>query len=126
MKIIVSKLVKSKLLSNKSQISITKSAFSTHNYSCGCMFCGGLQRQLYLPQPKKLINIKRDFAFSSPSGDDDDYIEDLLTNNKTWVKNNLKTDEDFYTKLAQDQTPKYLYFGCSDSRVPANEIVGLG
>ena len=34
-------------------------------------------------------------------------------------------DADFFTKLAKDQTPDYLYIGCSDSRVPANEIVGL-
>ncbi len=34
-------------------------------------------------------------------------------------------DADFFVKLAQDQTPEYLYIGCSDSRVPANEIMGL-
>eukprot|EP01030_Chromulinospumella_sphaerica_P022747 gene22747-22741_t len=34
-------------------------------------------------------------------------------------------DADFFEKLAKDQTPDFLYIGCSDSRVPANEIMGL-
>jgi carbonic anhydrase len=49
----------------------------------------------------------------------------LFENNKQWVEKNLSTDPNFLTKLAADQTPDYLYIGCSDSRVPANEIMGL-
>jgi carbonic anhydrase len=53
-------------------------------------------------------------------------IEKLLANNKAWVKNRRDADPEFFNRLGQRQAPKYLYFGCSDSRVPANEILGLG
>jgi carbonic anhydrase len=49
----------------------------------------------------------------------------IFENNKKWVNEQLKKDKDFFEKLAKDQTPDYLYIGCSDSRVPANEIMGL-
>jgi len=49
----------------------------------------------------------------------------IFENNKEWVASKLATDEEFFNKLAADQTPDYLYIGCSDSRVPANEIMGL-
>jgi carbonic anhydrase len=41
------------------------------------------------------------------------------------VQSKLNADADFFEKLAKDQNPEYLYIGCSDSRVPANEIMGL-
>lgn len=49
----------------------------------------------------------------------------LFENNKKWIASMKASDADFFVKLAQDQTPEYLYIGCSDSRVPANEIMGL-
>jgi carbonic anhydrase len=49
----------------------------------------------------------------------------IFENNKNWVASKLKEDADFFEKLSKDQTPDYLYIGCSDSRVPANEIMGL-
>jgi carbonic anhydrase len=49
----------------------------------------------------------------------------LFENNRAWVESNLSKDADFLNKLAADQKPDYLYIGCSDSRVPANEIMGL-
>lgn len=49
----------------------------------------------------------------------------IFENNKQWVASKVATDADFFTKLAADQTPDFLYIGCSDSRVPANEIMGL-
>lgn len=49
----------------------------------------------------------------------------LFENNKNWVAKNLEKDPEFLTKLSADQKPDYLYIGCSDSRVPANEIMGL-
>lgn len=49
----------------------------------------------------------------------------LFENNKKWVAAMKAKDADFFEKLAKDQTPEYLYIGCSDSRVPANEIMGL-
>lgn len=48
----------------------------------------------------------------------------LLDNNKTWVAEHLKLDPDYFEKLSQGQTPDYLWIGCSDSRVPANEVTG--
>ncbi len=51
--------------------------------------------------------------------------EQIFENNKKWVADALAKDADFFEKLARDQTPDYLYIGCSDSRVPANEIMGL-
>ena len=48
----------------------------------------------------------------------------LLQNNKKWVDKQLNTDPSFFKDLAQGQTPEYLWIGCSDSRVPANEITG--
>ncbi len=52
-------------------------------------------------------------------------LNDLFTNNKEWSSDIIKKDADFFEKLSKQQTPKYLWIGCSDSRVPANEIVGL-
>ena len=46
----------------------------------------------------------------------------LLEGNKEWVKEKLKFDPDFFTRLSNIQTPQILWIGCSDSRVPANEI----
>ena len=51
--------------------------------------------------------------------------EELFENNKKWVATQLDKDADFFVKLSKDQTPDYFYIGCSDSRVPANEIMGL-
>jgi carbonic anhydrase len=51
--------------------------------------------------------------------------EQIFDNNRKWVAEKTKSDPDFFEKLARDQQPDYLYIGCSDSRVPANEIMGL-
>ena len=51
--------------------------------------------------------------------------EQIFENNKKWVASKVAQDADFLTKLSADQEPDYLYIGCSDSRVPANEIMGL-
>jgi MFS superfamily sulfate permease-like transporter len=48
----------------------------------------------------------------------------LLSQNKEWVQNKLNEDKDFFNRLANIQTPEFLWIGCSDSRVPANEITG--
>ena len=52
-------------------------------------------------------------------------IQKLLDNNKRWAEITQKEDPEFFSKLAQQQTPIYLWIGCSDSRVPANQIVDL-
>lgn len=48
----------------------------------------------------------------------------LLENNKAWAILQKNKDPDFFSKLADNQSPQYLWIGCSDSRVPANEITG--
>ncbi len=48
----------------------------------------------------------------------------LLDNNKKWVTYQLGTDPQYFENLAKGQSPEYLWIGCSDSRVPANEITG--
>jgi carbonic anhydrase len=52
-------------------------------------------------------------------------LSHLFENNKTWAGHIRQQDPDFFLKLSQQQLPCYLWIGCSDSRVPANEIVGL-
>jgi carbonic anhydrase len=52
-------------------------------------------------------------------------LSDLFANNKHWSDEIKSNDPAFFNKLAQQQAPEYLWIGCSDSRVPANEIVGL-
>ncbi|MGC1951921.1 MAG: carbonate dehydratase [Gammaproteobacteria bacterium] len=49
----------------------------------------------------------------------------LFKNNRLWATSMTETEPDFFTKLAQQQAPDSLWIGCSDSRVPANQIVGL-
>lgn len=51
-------------------------------------------------------------------------IEQLLLQNKAWVEQKNRADPDFFHRLSSIQTPHYLWIGCSDSRVPANEITG--
>ncbi|MBN8664885.1 MAG: carbonate dehydratase [Chitinophagales bacterium] len=48
----------------------------------------------------------------------------LLLENKAWSKEKLQDDPDFFSRLEHIQTPEFLWIGCSDSRVPANEITG--
>ena len=52
-------------------------------------------------------------------------LNSLFVNNREWADRMSKERPGFFQKLAQQQSPKYLWIGCSDSRVPANEIVGL-
>jgi carbonic anhydrase len=54
----------------------------------------------------------------------DNFYEKILENNKEWVESNLEKDPNYFQDLAKGQTPPLLWIGCSDSRVPANEIIG--
>jgi len=49
----------------------------------------------------------------------------LFMNNRIWARRVTAQDPDFFARLARQQSPEYLWIGCADSRVPANEIVGL-
>ena len=53
------------------------------------------------------------------------YLNKLFENNRLWANKIKDRDPDFFKKLSGQQSPEYLWIGCSDSRVPANEIVGL-
>jgi carbonic anhydrase len=52
-------------------------------------------------------------------------LEDLKANNLQWSLRKTEADPQFFKRLEGQQSPEYLWIGCSDSRVPANEIVGL-
>lgn len=52
-------------------------------------------------------------------------IKHLFENNKRWVDEILAQDPTFFKNLSEQQSPKYLWIGCSDSRVPANELLGM-
>ncbi len=52
-------------------------------------------------------------------------LSHLLEKNRTWAQSLRAQDAEFFLKLAHQQSPEYLWIGCSDSRVPANQIVGL-
>ncbi|MDX2186060.1 MAG: carbonate dehydratase [Opitutaceae bacterium] len=54
-----------------------------------------------------------------------DSLSHLFEQNRAWADSIRQRDPEFFSKLSRQQSPKYLWIGCSDSRVPANEIVGL-
>lgn len=54
----------------------------------------------------------------------DDFYNKILERNKKWVEDTLALDPNYFQDLAKGQTPPLLWIGCSDSRVPANEIIG--
>ncbi len=54
-----------------------------------------------------------------------DRIDKLIENNAIWAEKMRDSDPDFFSRLANQQKPRYLWIGCSDSRVPANQITGL-
>ncbi len=53
-----------------------------------------------------------------------DFYKKILDNNKLWVESQLAIDKEYFKDLAKGQQPPLLWIGCSDSRVPANEIIG--
>jgi carbonic anhydrase len=54
-----------------------------------------------------------------------DNFEKIMENNREWAEAMITEDSEYFERLVSIQTPEYLWVGCSDSRVPANEIVGL-
>jgi carbonic anhydrase len=56
---------------------------------------------------------------------DDSSLDTLLERNRAWADSVTRTDPEFFARLAQQQSPQFLWIGCSDSRVPANQILGL-
>lgn len=56
---------------------------------------------------------------------DDPGLKRLFERNRAWAKSVKERDPDFFTRLAKQQAPEYLWIGCSDARVPANELMGM-
>jgi carbonic anhydrase len=54
-----------------------------------------------------------------------DELQQLFSNNRRWADKMKARDPEFFERLSAQQSPKYLWIGCADSRVPANEIIGL-
>jgi len=52
-------------------------------------------------------------------------LDHLFANNRAWADDMVSRDPDFFTRLSRQQAPEYLWIGCADSRVPANQIIGL-
>ena len=55
-----------------------------------------------------------------------DSYKTIFENNRQWVAKKTGEDKDFFKKLVKEQNPDFLYIGCSDSRVTAEELMGLG
>ena len=52
-------------------------------------------------------------------------LQELFQNNRQWAAATERREPGFFTRLLNQQNPKYLWIGCADSRVPANDLVGL-
>ncbi len=76
-----------------------------------------------MPQPGGDINA--DTAALAGYTKNVNSLDHLIDNNRAWAQKILRQDPDFFKRLSKQQSPRYLWIGCSDSRVPANEIVGL-
>ena len=80
---------------------------------------------------KKLISStfnflqKINYLKSSIKNQDEDPFEVIMNNNKRWAKEMIDQDPNYFKGLEDIQNPQYLYIGCADSRVPANQIMGL-
>ena len=94
---------------------------------CGAYFCSSKTPKQKFPTS---LHQKRS-VFSSKENltsmvEKNNYVEEILSNNRRWVDLTNKEDPDFFKNLgAKKILPKYLYFGCSDARVPVNQILGL-
>lgn len=52
-------------------------------------------------------------------------LDHLFESNAAWARERVRSDPEYFSRLARQQAPQYLWIGCSDSRVPANQIIGL-
>ena len=85
----------------------------------------GAARRGLASGPSGPAGLKRGGSRVQIAADTDPDLKSVLEANRTWVDARNKEDATFFKRLGAGQQPKYLYFGCSDSRVPANEIMGL-
>src|SRR6476646_1269308 len=59
------------------------------------------------------------------TGHEMDGLDELFSNNRAWAEKMTREDPEFFSRLTHQQSPQFLWIGCADSRVPANEIVDL-
>lgn len=64
-------------------------------------------------------------SLTTPTTATDNDLTKLFERNRQWVADVTQSDKDYFTRLVNQQSPEYLWIGCSDSRVPANQITGL-
>ena len=78
---------------------------------------------------KLLMMIATTHALSTPTRlpalAADKQLKTIFENNRRWVQEEVKKDKDYFNRMASGQSPQILWIGCSDSRVPANRIMGL-
>jgi carbonic anhydrase len=86
-------------------VAILSTSFATGTYRAIMKFFG--------------FNVVEKTTWSKPD------FEDIFANNRKWVRTMKQQDPEFFEKLKKGQSPQYLFIGCSDSRVPAQEILGL-
>ena len=101
-----------------------KRAISMVGLGCSCLTSvHTCQKRAISIDRKNLLNHD---SIVETDGSASGHLKAILDGNKRWVAAQTASDPKFFDKLAKPQRPKFLYFGCSDSRVPANEILGLG
>ena len=109
----------------------TRHYTSAAGRGCNCARCSP---QLVLqPQPrffgadatKPLISGRPVKKLGSNDGPGYGSLPELFALNRSWAEAEVKARPDFFERLVKQQSPKYLWIGCSDSRVPANQVVGL-
>jgi hypothetical protein len=85
----------------------------------------GTSKMLGAPPPSRSSRV---FSLGDSATDAhvDTHVDGILAGNRRWVAESLAKDPNYLKKLSAPQKPKFLYIGCADSRVPANEILGLG
>lgn len=126
--------------SSSSVGTFTRRAFATsHSTNCGC--CGTLpflctnvrsraNHTFHAPSPSSKQH-RMSFTTDTTLTDDNienanHHIRSMLRNNRKWAEARNQEDPNYFPNLVKSRKPKFLYFGCSDSCVPANEIFGLG
>ena len=92
---------------------------------CGCITCVCGTRNAVVGNSATKPYFQPRSAISTTDGKLDP-LDVILQNNRDWVKKTQETDPHFFEVAGSIHKPKYLYFGCSDARVPANLILGLG
>jgi len=81
----------------------------------------------WTPRPAARLQTRAAFRRAAPCDNRPvaDQLNDLMSSNRAWAEAHRRAEPDFFSKLTAIQQPDYLWIGCADSRVPANEIVGL-